>query len=1038
MHYKSLLAAMMVGALALSSCVKNIESQSVTDVRNARADEIKSQAELNRANADAAVTLAKAQETIAAAQAKLLEAQAAIAQAEAAKIRVEAELAAVEVEIAKVKLEEEKVKLQAKKAELEATIAKVEAEIAQYKAQKQKALDEMAKAEAEAELNAIKMQKQLIEEQESLMKAMAKYGKEKEKEINKIWKQYSDEVTALNVAQTKLIKTMADLAKLEAGSETSGEILAEQISNLEARIEAQKIFISDLKSKMQFTKPELDAVLKVATAEVATALTDQQQALEASRIIDNTLFDKQSASYVYEQGWFDDDNFIVWLNSIVDEYNVFSYEYEGNTVNVFYLTDEWNEETQRMETGVYYYFESGDPYGGNYATYNTFVPLYTTNAWWSYFEGTPVVYPTSVDGKTPTFYDSFWPRTYTPAKIYFENLAELMSIVASIQAEQYEYYVEYYTARMQYWAEYFEKRMAVLAEEIEAQTSYVNEALPVFMNAYEAILLAEAELDQRNVDWDVAYDTYYHYIDAHSSTAAAQTEANAIVAVKVAKASVEEAQKEFDEAQLVLFGSVINDTPEGGLIAKVALMETAAYEAGKLAAEKKVDMDKKKKELDDANKDDKLVHALQEAQEAVVIQNGVIAKAEDGADDARVAYRRAEIIYTADPTDENKKAMEDAKKTWEEAVAAVETEKGKLPDLQKAVSDAQAAWDKVNDPYQEAKSVYENALESAIAINKDWQKAKNSLGTRVDPAEGTAYYAYYDAAWDLEQAKINLKNKEQALATAQAANQGDEDLNALRVAYYESQLAYWAADDAVDAAEAAFDALTDGEDAKYPDFWETYYHVTPGASVAFPEMMEYNLGDWGPGQNLARYEWYGEQAQGYKEYYQDLILRSDYATLVKKYNALASKLREYAAEEEAYLENIEEMQDLYDNWIEANVAYIDASNKLEEARALKNALETIKTLVMYSEDGETVVSLEEYNKFIAEQEKELVRLEERMQKLMNELYFGEWLADEGKYAEAKKLELQNEIQALQVEIEMRSALIEKYLDILSHLLSEVE
>ena len=159
---------------------------------------------------------------------------------------------------------------------------------------------------------------------------------------------------------------------------------------------------------------------------------------------------------------------------------------------------------------------------------------------------------------------------------------------------------------------------------------------------------------------------------------------------------------------------------------------------------------------------------------------------------------------------------------------------------------------------------------------------------------------------------------------------------------------------------------------------------------------------------------------------------------MKKYNALASKLGEYAAEEEAYLENIEEMQDLYDNLIEANVAYIDASNKLEEARALKTALETIKTLVMYSEDGETVVSLEEYNRFIVDQEKELVRLEERMQKLMNELYFGEWLADEGKYAEAKILELQNEIQALQVEIEMRAALIEKYLDILSHLLSEVE
>jgi hypothetical protein len=550
--------------------------------------------------------------------------------------------------------------------------------------------------------------------------------------------------------------------------------------------------------------------------------------------------------------------------------------------------------------------------------------------------------------------------------------------------------------------------------------------------------LAEAEFDQRNVDWDVAYDTYKHYIDVHSSTDAAKTEADAIVAVKVAKASVEEAQKEFDEAQLVLFGSVINDTPEGGLIAKVALLETEAYEAAKLAAEKKADMDKKKEELDDANKDDKLVHALQEAQEAVVIQNGVIAKAEDDADDARVAYRRAEVIYTADPTDENKKAMEDAKKTSEEAVAAVETEKGKLPDLQKAVSDAQAAWDKVNDPYQEAKSVYEKALESAKAINKDWQKAKDSLGTRVDPAVGTAYYAYYDAAGDLEEAKINLKNQEQALATAQAANQGDEELNALRVAYYEAVQAYYAAGEAITEAYNKFEALTDGEEAKYPLFWECYYHITPGYSVDFPEMPDYLIYEYGPGQNLARYEWYGEMADAYNEYYQNKILQSDYATLVKKYNALASKLGEYAAEEDAYLENIEEMQDLYDTWLAANIAYIDAENAVAEAQALKNALDSYKSLAMYSTDGSTIVGLDDYEKFIADQEKELIRLEETLQEKIIELYYGEWLVDEGKYAMAKELELQNEITKLRTEIEMRAALIEQYLEILDQLLDVEE
>lgn len=1059
MHYKSLLAAMMVGALALSSCVKNEESQSVTDLRNARADEIKSQAELNRANADAAIIVAKAQESVASAQAKLIEAQASIAQAEAAKVRAEAELAAVEVEIAKVKLEEEKVKLQAKKAELEATIAKVEAEIAQYKAQKQKALDEIAKAEAEAELNAIKMQKQLIEEQEALMKAMAKYGKEKEKEINKIWKQYSDEVTALNVAQTKLIKTMADLAKLEAGSETSGEILAEQISNLEARIEAQKIFISDLKSKMQFTKPELDAVLKLATAEVATALTDQQQALEASRIIDNTLFDKQSASYVYEQGWYDGDNFIAWLNSIVDEYNDFSYEYEGNKVNVFYLTNKWNEETQRMETGVYYYFESGDP-DENYATYNTFVPLYTMDARWSYFEGTPVVYPTSVDGKTPTFSDYFWPRTYTPAKIYFENLAELMSIVASIQAEQYKADVEGYVAEAEFYAEYIQKKREVLASEIEAQTAFVQEAAAVVFPAYQAYRAAFAAyvsaLYDETTDYWVAYDNYRHYMDVHNSTANAKAEANALVNVKRATENLAAAQKNFDDISLLLYGSVPNSvTEEGeggegeeiveGLIAKVARLETAAFNAGKAAAEKKVALAEPEKEW--TEKKDALEKAVQDANEALVAKEAAIIKAQDEEDTALEAYHKAVIIYTADPNDDTEKAMKEAEEAWKAAQKKVSDLQAELPDLEKAVSDAVAAKDKVYNPYKEAKDAYDTANKIYTEAKQEWTIAKNQLGTREDDpsTSWTAYarYKYYKA-----QLTLAVSNKEQAeknLKEAQEKNEGDEELNNLRMVYYNISNLYKELYQKYAEAWDVYSALVYGDEyadpvvePTYPNFWESYYHVTPGYGVEFPEMYEYTLEEWGPGQNLARYEWYGEMAEAANEYYQNLILRSDYATLVKKYNALASKLGEYAEEEEAYLENIEEMQDLYDNWIEANVAYIDASNKLEEARALKNTLETIKTLVMYSEDGETVVSLEEYNKFIAEQEKELVRLEERMQKLMNELYFGEWLADEGKYAEAKKLELQNEIQALQVEIEMRSALIEKYLDILSHLLSEVE
>ena len=57
-------------ALLLSSCVTNEESQSVTNIRDAKAEHLKSLATLNNAEAAAAKTLADAEAALKAAQAK--------------------------------------------------------------------------------------------------------------------------------------------------------------------------------------------------------------------------------------------------------------------------------------------------------------------------------------------------------------------------------------------------------------------------------------------------------------------------------------------------------------------------------------------------------------------------------------------------------------------------------------------------------------------------------------------------------------------------------------------------------------------------------------------------------------------------------------------------------------------------------------------------------------------------------------------------------------------------------------------------------
>ncbi len=423
---------MMVGALVLASCVKNQESQSVTDVRNARADEIKSQAELNRANAEAAVTLAKAQAAIAAAQAELLKAQQAIVEAEAAKLQVEAELAAVEVEIAKVKLEGERVKLQAKKAELEALIAKYEADIARYAADKQKAINELEKAEADAEINEIKSQIELVQQQKNLFEAIKALEGAKQEEIAALWASYESEVAALNRAQSNLISAQASLARLEAGEEIAAEILVKQIQDKNNQIFSLKRYIEQLKDNVNISAAQLDVLINTAHAEYETALTEKQQATVAQTFIQGQITEMEGATYAYQQEWNNPFGPVAWYKSIkgaVDTESTITTE--DGLIKVFEKAEKWNPETRRMESGVYFYYPN---MGGDAPISSSFLPLFTTvNTPSTKIEDVDWYVP-QIDGVAGTGTAIFY-RKVVPAKIYVDNFRTVLPIYKEIVEE---------------------------------------------------------------------------------------------------------------------------------------------------------------------------------------------------------------------------------------------------------------------------------------------------------------------------------------------------------------------------------------------------------------------------------------------------------------------------------------------------------------------------------------------------------------------------------------------------------------------------
>lgn len=168
-----MMVAVLLGALSLGACVDDNESQSVTDVRNAKAEALKATAKLDEAKAEAELIRANAEKAMKEAQAEYYKAQAAAEQATA----------------------------NSKEFELE-------------KAKEKYALD-LEKIKLQAQFDLQKLQDQMAEyEQGKLEEA---YGT-----IKSLYYAYYSELSDLNGKKYDLIDMQARLAQLEAGVVSTG------------------------------------------------------------------------------------------------------------------------------------------------------------------------------------------------------------------------------------------------------------------------------------------------------------------------------------------------------------------------------------------------------------------------------------------------------------------------------------------------------------------------------------------------------------------------------------------------------------------------------------------------------------------------------------------------------------------------------------------------------------------------------------------------------------------------------------------------
>lgn len=228
MKKKLMMVAVLLGVLSLGACVDDNETQSVTDVRNANAEQLQARADMNNAEAEAQKIQADAEAALMTAKADAQKAAAAKVNAEAETIKKRTELVELQKEAAGLENDAAKIENQRKQVELETALANLEV----TKKQAEKDLAEVAaRMELMAQNNQIellKLQKRLANAQKALVdynKQLAAAATQAEKDkleaeqrkLKRLSNKYFAAVQTLIEAQNTLADNKATLVELESG-----------------------------------------------------------------------------------------------------------------------------------------------------------------------------------------------------------------------------------------------------------------------------------------------------------------------------------------------------------------------------------------------------------------------------------------------------------------------------------------------------------------------------------------------------------------------------------------------------------------------------------------------------------------------------------------------------------------------------------------------------------------------------------------------------------------------------------------------------
>lgn len=340
MRFKALFAGVLIGAIALSSCVKNVESPEVTALRNARVDEIRANAELLRANADAQK-----------AQAEYLKAQAAYQQARVAYVAAETEYekALAAEELAQAELDKVNAKNQMELAEINHQIAMLQAQ------------QDLANAIAQGKLNA----------NDNLLTLVTQYTMASNT-LFTLKDQAQDARDAIDDYKEQI-------EDLKAGLIDPEQAKAKNIANWEAQIARLEKKLEAIKAYQTASPKELQDKYEAARVALIQAQTDYQQKFQKESKALTTFSDQQT--FIHSK--------TVYYQYVYNNYSYIRFYAYNAFYNPLGVTSQYNDEKEVWEYG---FMTTG--------TEPEFVLLWDSG-YWDYADGEN--YPAPKDGILPAY-----------------------------------------------------------------------------------------------------------------------------------------------------------------------------------------------------------------------------------------------------------------------------------------------------------------------------------------------------------------------------------------------------------------------------------------------------------------------------------------------------------------------------------------------------------------------------------------------------------------------------------------------------------